>query len=398
MIERIAVENFKAIYKKVDFPVQPFTVFIGNNGTGKSSVIEALRLLKLAAGRGLDKTFEEYGRLDKIRNYNSRIDNDSSNKINSPKIFSPLTIALTALVNENKYEYEVRINTSADGFYIVESEKLTCNGGDVLVASITEDTSIGKAILYNSIYSQVAELDYTPNRLWLGYERSYMSDELNEFADYVENWQFLYLNAHVMGQPVLQEKLFRTPRLKDDGSNIANYLLWIKSMGQEYIDSLIRKMRFVLPYIDKLESHVLEGTKNPEVELLLYEKNKNREPLPGWLLSSGTLRVLALLAMFETPEKPSVLFIDEIENGLDPRTIGLFLSEVENVFDDKSMQVILTTHSPYLLDLVSLENIIVVEKENEGSSFYLPNDEQGLKLWKEKFSSGKLYTMGKLTE
>src|SRR5439155_8578542 len=160
MIERIAVENFKAIYKKVDFPVQPFTVFIGNNGTGKSSVIEALRLLKLAAGRGLDKTFEEYGRLDKIRNYNSRIDNDSSKKINSPKIFSPLTIALTALVNENKYEYEVRINTSADGFYIVESEKLTCNGGDVLVASITEDTSIGKAILYNSIYSQVAELDY----------------------------------------------------------------------------------------------------------------------------------------------------------------------------------------------------------------------------------------------
>jgi predicted ATP-dependent endonuclease of OLD family len=101
--------------------------------------------------------------------------------------------------------------------------------------------------------------------------------------------------------------------------------------------------------------------------------------------------------MFETPRKPSVLFVDEIENGLDPRTIGLLLSQVESVFLTKSMQVVFTTHSPYFLDLVPLESIIVAEKDDRGSTYHIPKDEKSLNLWKDKFSPGRLYTMGKLT-
>jgi len=157
-------------------------------------------------------------------------------------------------------------------------------------------------------------------------------------------------------------------------------------------------MRFVLPYITNLESHVVKETINTEIELLLYESDDKNKPIPGWLLSSGTLRILALLAMFETPNKPSVLFVDEIENGLDPRTIGLLLSQVESVFSDKSMQVIVTTHSPYFLDMVPLDSIIVSEKINGGSVYVVPKNQKNLKAWKEKFSPGKLYTMGKLTK
>ena len=127
-----------------------------------------------------------------------------------------------------------------------------------------------------------------------------------------------------------RDRVNRTIRLNYDGANIAEYLLQLKSQGQEYLDSLLRKMHFVLPYIKDLQPNVLEETTN--VELLLYEANEKSIPLPGWLLSSGTVRILALLSMFETPNKPSVLFIDEIENGLDPRTIGLLLSEIEKVF------------------------------------------------------------------
>ena len=61
------------------------------------------------------------------------------------------------------------------------------------------------------------------------------------------------------------------------------------------------------------------------------------------------------------------------------------------------MQVIVTTHSPYLLDLVPFESIIVSEKNSEGSLYHIPNNKTSLNLWKEKFSSGRLYTMGKLT-
>ena len=39
MIKSVFIENFKAIYRAADLQLQPLTVFIGNNGTGKSSVM-----------------------------------------------------------------------------------------------------------------------------------------------------------------------------------------------------------------------------------------------------------------------------------------------------------------------------------------------------------------------
>ena len=156
-------------------------------------------------------------------------------------------------------------------------------------------------------------------------------------------------------------------------------------------------MKFVLPYLSELQP-TIKDTFNREVELLFYENNdNNQKPIPGWLLSSGTLRIVAILAMFITPRKPYALFIDEVENGLDPRTIGMLINRIKDVFADKSMQVVVTTHSPYFLDLVPIESIIVSEKDNHKTSFHIPIDEKDLDRWKAKFSPGKLYTMGKLT-
>jgi len=56
MIQKVYIENFKAIHKAADLPLQPFTVFIGNNGTGKSSVIEAMKLLQDAVVLGLEES------------------------------------------------------------------------------------------------------------------------------------------------------------------------------------------------------------------------------------------------------------------------------------------------------------------------------------------------------
>ena len=44
MIENVLLNNFKATHHMYALPLKPFTVFISNNGSGKSSVLEALRL------------------------------------------------------------------------------------------------------------------------------------------------------------------------------------------------------------------------------------------------------------------------------------------------------------------------------------------------------------------
>ena len=400
MIQSVLVENFKAINKAANFPLQPFTVFIGNNGTGKSSVIEALKLLQDAITTNLDEAFKNWGGLDKIRNYSALLPNEEITEKGFKKKIEPVIISIIALVKQKKYEYQVHINNSLGGdFYVVEHEELNCNGSTVFIADAVSNNGDSVAYIYDSNYFSSEEpYKFKGDSLMLAFKGSpVLSSGITEFCDYVENWQFLYLNAHNMGIPVLQSRSFRRIRLDYDGRNIAEYILWLKNQSQEYLNSLIRKMSFVLPYISDLQPNI-QDTFNREVELLLHEKNENSKPLPGWLLSSGTLRILALLSMFETPDKPSVLFVDEIENGLDPRTIGLLLSQIESEFSNKEMQVIVTTHSPYFLDLVPLQSIIVSEKNKDGSTYHIPESEENLKLWKERFSPGKLYTMGKLTK
>ena len=400
MIQKVFVENFKAIHTGTDLQIQPFTVFIGNNGTGKSSIIEALRALQTAVAFDLEKAFKEWGGLERIRNYKAELPKKDVGGFGIyPDVFEPFIIGLSALVKEKIYDYKAQINLES-GYYIVEEEELKCDKKLVFTSKITKGKEMPEVFYYEG-NGQKYEFPFRHDgrSLILSFKGSpsYFFQELTSFSRYIEDWKFLHLNAHSMGLHVEEDKLNRVKKLDLEGRNIAEYLLWLREQGEEYLDSLIQKMRFVLPYITNIESKEVKETINKTIELALYESGEKNKPIPGWLLSSGTLRVLALLAMFETPSKPSVLFIDEIENGLDPRTIGLLLSQIESVFNDKSMQVIVTTHSPFFLDMVPLESVIVSEKFEGGSIYDIPKNQMSLNAWKEKFSPGKLYTMGKLT-
>ena len=402
MIQKVFIENFKAIHNGTDLPIQPFTVFIGNNGTGKSSVMEALWALQIAVNSDLDEAFKEWGGLERVRNYNADLSGEKNQVAGTTKyLYEPLTIAFSAFVKEKLYEYKVQINLDGS-YYIVENEELKCDGEPVFTFNRHKENDKIEVFYYQRGEKNPFPFLHDGRSLILSFKGSpsYYFKGLEEFSRYILNWQFLYLNAHNMGIPVIEDRLNRIKKLDKEGRNIAEYLLWISEQGEGggYLNSLIRKMQFVLPYIDNIEPHVIKETINTQIELSLYETGGNNRPIPGWLLSSGTLRILALLSIFESPNRPSVLFIDEIENGLDPRTIGLLLSQIESVFADGSMQVIVTTHSPYFLDMAPLESIIVSEKVNGGSVYEIPNSKSSLRAWKDKFSPGKLYTMGKLTK
>src|SRR5947208_8275222 len=98
--------------------------------------------------------------------------------------------------------------------------------------------------------------------------------------------------------------------------------------------------------------------------------------VPGWLLSTGTLRILAILAALRHPKPPPLLVIEEVENGLDPRTLHLLVEEIRVAITGGITQVVLTTHSPYLLDLLDLSQIVVVEREDGLPTFRRPDAKQ----------------------
>jgi predicted ATPase len=104
-----------------------------------------------------------------------------------------------------------------------------------------------------------------------------------------------------------------------------------------------------------------------------------------------------LLAVLRHPEPPSVIFIEELENGLDPRAIHLIVEEIRDAVESGRTQVVITTHSPYLLDLVPLESLILVERQPDGQpKFFRPAEDEQLRKWSDDFAPGKLYTMGRM--
>ena len=140
-----------------------------------------------------------------------------------------------------------------------------------------------------------------------------------------------------------------------------------------------------------------DGKPHPADQMLAtVQLLEDKYEIPGWLMSSGSLRVLPLIATLLDPEPPPVVFIEEVENGLDPRTVGLVVDLMRSAASSGRSQVIATTHSPYLLDMLDLDDVLLCERGPKGPAFSWPASRKEMKAWRDRFMPGKLYTMSAL--
>ena len=351
------LKNFKAVQNSKTIKLTPLTVFIGNNGSGKSSIVEALETFQSIVLSGLDEAMIPWYGFEYIWNM------AKEHKAIKDKVSNPMAFTFRGTAEDEKLKVHLEI-----------------------VADST----------FNRIYFQ-------------DYKAAYHSSELapipqfiskGEITDpklktFVSDWQFLRLDPHLMTEPMPQKRSYGAIKLNHTGSNIAEYLQSIRDQDLQAFNSIIEALKGVLPFAEDLQPAITSEL-DRKVYLSMSEENI-ADKLPGWLLSTGTLRILALLAVLHHPTPPPVIIIEEIENGLDPRTVHMLVDEIRHFVESGLGQVIVTTHSPYLLDLLKLSQIVVVERDAAGSPvFSRPASQKSLEEWSQKFSPGKLYTMGKL--
>lgn len=384
-LKSFRVENFKAIQDSGRIDFGWLTVLIGNNGSGKSSLIEAMESFRDIAVDGLDLAMRRWRGFEQVWN-KARERKRQESSDHRPRLSHPMGF---------------RFNWKRGNYRLSGHQTIT------------------QAATRNKLFIQDEQLTITrPNRV----ERWTRNDQgdvffagkrppkqgqetvkLQKLADgesllkqltweTLEHWQFLMLNPDRMGQPLPQERSASGIQLAKDGSNIAEYLDDIKTLDREAFAGLLEAILYVLPYAVDLQP-MLTSELGREFYLRMQERDFD---VPGWLLSTGTLRIVALLACLRHPKPPPLLIVEEIENGLDPRTLNLVVEEIRAAITAGTTQVILTTHSPYLLDLLDLSHIMVVEREKGQPVFRRPDAEK-LANWSKSFSPGRLYTMGKLS-
>ena len=158
-------------------------------------------------------------------------------------------------------------------------------------------------------------------------------------------------------------------------------MLSLRKFSPPAFNSILKTLQQVLPYAKDLQ--VILST---ELERSVYlQLTEGKCQISEWLFSTGTLRILTLLALLRHPKPPPLIVIEEIENGLDPQTLHLVVEEMYKMVKSGKSQIIVTSHSPYFLDLLQLEHIILVERDGSGQPTFLrPANKDLLTAWTKK--------------
>ena len=203
-----------------------------------------------------------------------------------------------------------------------------------------------------------------------------------------EGIHILALNSIAMRRPCSPSE---SKTFKVDGSNLP---LVVQDLQQnpEAFQDWVEHMQTVLP---DLETILVEERPEDKHLYLAIKYNFGGDPVPSWLLSDGTLRMLALtlLAYMDMPS-PGIYLIEEPENGIHPKAIEAVFLSLASVYDS---QIFLATHSPLFLDLAERKQLLCFAKNTSGAIDIVSGDNHpALREWKGQISLSTYYASGVL--
>ena len=180
---------------------------------------------------------------------------------------------------------------------------------------------------------------------------------------YIESWYLSYFvpdAARRLPPAGAQKHLDRT------GENLGNVVQYLERNHRARFDSILERIRKRIPGIKKIEPE-----KSQDGRLLLkFNERGYEDPFFQQSMSDGTLKMFAYLLLLEDPEPPAFIGIEEPENGLYHRLVEQLAREFRG-YAEKSrgkIQALITTHSPQFVDALKPEQVWLMEKDENGST------------------------------
>jgi predicted ATPase len=321
MLARFEVQHYKSLYDvKVD--LEPLTVFIGPNGSGKSNICESLAVLA--------KLLEIIGQegnmmlMDAVKQAIAQVITSSRSDTTS-KFWQGKADQLKWSVSSQGFIS----NDSQPELLVVfdhNNEQVTILSGDKgNIFTLTDDArkywanNASPTALANS-FGSVKVYDFVPTNL------ASNSNETN---------------------------------MTRAGDGLAASLVDILHSNRDGFDELEGRFRRLVPNMQRI---VLPRRSNPNLGFI--DKFSSHE-IPVSDVSDGTLRILAFLTAIYQEKTPSILCFEELENGVHPWLLHKMMELLKILSTEgvtgKPVQVIITTHSPVLLNYVEPHQVRAVE-------------------------------------
>ena len=232
-----------------------------------------------------------------------------------------------------------------------------------------------------------------PNQLGLGAMSDSSLTTLFALREYIRGWRFynsFNINNERIRKPVPTSQ---QPVLYEDAGNLSAVLFYLMTEHSEVFDELKSVIKMAIPGFRGLTVKARGGP--GEVIAFWDEANLDTE-LSLADLSDGTLRFIAWATLCVMPNPPTLICIDEPDQGVHPRTLPI-LADLFKKATERT-QLILATHASYFLIQFGLDSIAVMIKAAGESSYVVTQSSKALLDNLEDFGTDELERMHRTDE
>ena len=375
MIKEICFKNWKS-FKETTLYIDPLTILIGANASGKSNIVDGLDFLnRIANGQDFQKALNGEGKNLSIR---------GGVEWAARKPYKEFTIEVLLSENDIDYKYSITVQTLPQTKLVEES---------LLQIMYDDDLPIKEKYLFNTDKSNddknFIDIDIfglnplkmisIPKKSILsilsGLENLKSDDEfivgINAVTSTLKNIFILNpVPSHMRSYSPLSEVL------NADASNLAGVIATLPDEERNKVEDTLLRYVSKLPERDirKIWTETVGPIKS---DAMLYCKenwtdNDKAMIIDAQSMSDGTLRFIAILVAILTRPENSQLVIEEVDNGLHSSRIHLLLDILKNVGKERNIDILITTHNTTLLNEMGASMIpfvmLAYRTNDEGSS------------------------------
>lgn len=316
----LRLKNFRA-FEDARLRFGDLTALVGRNGSGKSTILEAVDFFRDAVSDSVLNALERRGGLPSIR------------RRQAAKRPYDVSLAMEMKVGKTRFLYGFKLGASGSGSALQIKEESLSNDGD-----------------YPSFHRTVKEVKFHGIRS--GAAVSPESLLLPNLASEDKYWMRIFLFLRRMRTYTLAPSVIREEPsigegnfLKRDGSNTGDVLKELQS-DRVTMHWILSRLSEVAPGVVGAHADASSAGRR----LINFQRTgPTGEPqtFPSGLMSDGTLRCLAVLLALRQKPPASLIVIDEIEDSIHPAAIGVLLDAIAETTDRS--QIVITSHSPEAL-------------------------------------------------
>ncbi len=348
-IESLRVKNYRALRDVELKQLKPLTVFLGANGSGKSTFFDVFAFLAECFTNGLRRALDKREGFKELR----------TRGCNGPIEFElkyreePGTPIIT---------YHLSINEGTEGPF-VETEWLQWRRG-----------SRGKHLRFLDFYRGVGSVipGETPDKTdtpindhlddsttiaasMFGQSTHY--PRVSALRRFITDWHLSRLSTDATRQATRDGP---QKRLSVAGDNLPNVIQHLQERYPERLEKIISSLSNQVPRLEKVDTELMmSGLRQLKIKDAPFE-----QPILAKFASDGTLRLLSYLTLFHGPEPPQLIGIEEPENYLHPRLLTGFVGACLEAL--MFSQFIITTHSPRFVNELSADEVWVLYRDEQG--------------------------------